>query len=173
MPKYYIQFGSDSKLQLEYSWDVLEELKTEPIDNELSVLPQTQLESQITDQPEIKPNNEPSAILKQLLSLAKLHYRKERIRCPCGHVCGGPPRTSSASRGKSFTAKNNARNIEEVCSVRFYIYCILKLTFSATQFTGRKSHYIRIALSGQLYAKCDRKGRAFIPNTRHLSRTWL
>lgn len=31
--------------------------------------------------------------MKRLISIAKLHYRKNIVKCPCGHICNGvkPP----------------------------------------------------------------------------------
>lgn len=51
--------------------------------------------------------NEINTALQRLLSVAKLHYRKNMIKCPCGHVCGGPTKSTSASRTKSTTSKSS------------------------------------------------------------------
>lgn len=50
-----------------------------------------------TDSEEEEIEERPSIVnlaLKRLLSVAKLHYRKNLIKCPCGHVCGGSESTS-------------------------------------------------------------------------------
>lgn len=97
----YLMFGQDSKLTLEYSWDPPNKLKTEQEESEL-----------LQPEPDTKTPNELSTTLKKLLSVAKLHYSKEKVHCPCGHVCGGP-KTPSASRQKSIAAKTNQKTISE------------------------------------------------------------
>lgn len=74
-----IQYGSDSKLVLEYSWDSL----TKSEDN--------------------KKENDLTNSLKKLLSLAKLHCDKTVVKCTCGHVCGG--KTTTQQFKKPITAK--------------------------------------------------------------------
>ncbi|KAF5283702.1 hypothetical protein FQA39_LY17250 [Lamprigera yunnana] len=80
----YLMFGSNSRLVLEYSWDVDKEVipKIENCDNnEIDISGQT-----------ISCLHESSKIrntLDRLLSIAKLQYRKNLVKCPCGHVCSG------------------------------------------------------------------------------------
>ncbi|XP_056643421.1 protein cramped isoform X1 [Diorhabda sublineata] len=79
MGEIYLMCGSNSKLVLEYSWD------PEPIpESELN----NKLEPDISDTPNYGQNLDLSEPLLKLLSVAKLHYRKNIIKCPCGHVCG-------------------------------------------------------------------------------------
>ncbi|GLV35215.1 cramped [Carabus blaptoides fortunei] len=106
----YLMFGNDSKLELEYSWDTPDHLKSEPEENSVPASSEINVTDIDEDQ---KTPNQLSMTLKKLLSVAKLHYRKERVRCPCGHVCGGTPKTTAANRNKSFAAKTNQRTIIE------------------------------------------------------------
>ncbi|XP_028128511.2 uncharacterized protein LOC114324835 [Diabrotica virgifera virgifera] len=83
----YLMFGVNSKLVLEYSWDPPETLKTESTDDTLKTA------GEDPDVAELSAANlgkklSLSDSLLQLLSVAKLHYRKNIIKCPCGHVCG-------------------------------------------------------------------------------------
>lgn len=117
-----LQFGNDSKLELEYSWDTPDHLKSEPEENGATASPDISVTYSDDNK---KTPNQLSVTLKKLLSVAKLHYRKERVRCPCGHVCGGTSKTTAANRSKSFTTKTNQRTtIEEVqCFiVEFSVY---------------------------------------------------
>ncbi|XP_019873011.2 protein cramped [Aethina tumida] len=68
----YLMVGNDSKVVLEYSWDE----------------PEIKTETQNEENEENKNNGDVSASLNKLLSVAKMHYRKNIIKCPCGHVCG-------------------------------------------------------------------------------------
>ncbi|XP_023015642.2 cramped chromatin regulator [Leptinotarsa decemlineata] len=85
----YLMFGSDSKLILEYSWDNPIEVlpKTETNINMELKLEEEMDTSNIISQEQPK-NLDLSESLSKLLSVAKLHYRKNIIKCPCGHVCG-------------------------------------------------------------------------------------
>ncbi|CAG9860969.1 unnamed protein product [Phyllotreta striolata] len=83
----YLMFGQNSKLILEYTWDPpnitqpdpeVKDIKTEIIDDILNIT------SPLTP----SPNLDLGESLSKLLSIAKLHYRKNMIKCPCGHVCG-------------------------------------------------------------------------------------
>ncbi|KAJ8911082.1 hypothetical protein NQ315_000542 [Exocentrus adspersus] len=77
----YLMFGSDMKLILEYSWE--SPFKTEATEGECK--------SDTTNedmQDENLKKLDLSHSLSKLLSVAKLHYRKNIIKCPCGHVCG-------------------------------------------------------------------------------------
>ncbi|KRT82498.1 hypothetical protein AMK59_3249 [Oryctes borbonicus] len=84
----YLMFGSDSKLILEYNWDedvLKNEVKKENIESVDGIDKSSKVD---LDDSIIKQTNNLSVTLKRLLSVAKLHYRKNRIQCPCGHVCG-------------------------------------------------------------------------------------
>lgn len=39
------------------------------------------------------------------------------MHCPCGHVCGGPSKSSSANRSKNIATKTNQKHLteEKVC----------------------------------------------------------
>lgn len=79
----YLMFGTDSRLILEYSWDSpKKESKTE---EEVGAEVQ---QSADNDSDVNVMNLDVSYSLSQLLSIAKLHYRKNIIKCACGHVCG-------------------------------------------------------------------------------------
>lgn len=45
--------------------------------------------------------------LQRLLSVAKLHYRKNMIKCPCGHVCGGSSKNTSQKQKGGSNKKNS------------------------------------------------------------------
>ncbi|XP_068082936.1 protein cramped [Anabrus simplex] len=79
----YLMFGANSKVQLEYWWE--EEVKPKsPLpegDEELSVSPV-------------------ATVLQKLVSIAKLNYRKAKLVCPCGHICGAPNKSTVSSRNK-------------------------------------------------------------------------
>lgn len=106
---------------MEYSWDPPNKLKTEQEDitkEENTEHLKTDMEVEKTDvETDIKTPNELSFTLKKLLSIAKLHHQKEKIHCPCGHICGGPPKGTSANRSKNVTQKTNQKNVEEVCMI--------------------------------------------------------
>lgn len=123
---FFFQFGHDSKLTLEYSWDPPNKLKTEQEEvNKDEDTTTEQPTTSTTEQPtksttqkldlekpencDTKPDYDLSVTLQRLLSIAKLHYRKERVQCPCGHICGGP-KSNSANRHKNITAKTNQKN---------------------------------------------------------------
>ncbi|CAH0560200.1 unnamed protein product [Brassicogethes aeneus] len=78
----YLMFGHDSKLILEYSWD------DKPIKTEEN------------KDPKEPYNPELSVSLNKLLSVAKMHYRKNIIKCPCGHVCGSKTSLKRAMESK-------------------------------------------------------------------------
>lgn len=118
----YLMFGTDSKLELEYSFHHYPDIKPkcEPIDitsptpaidivstdhphiTDSSLSSNHECHNPITIEPLETSNsgtvvlnektpihNDLSATLKRLLSVAKLHYRRNIVRCPCGHVCNG------------------------------------------------------------------------------------
>lgn len=75
-------FGHNSTLVLEYSWDPQ---NIPPPKSEITDIIKTEPESEPVIPPPALDLSEP---LSKLLSVAKLHYRKNIIKCPCGHVCG-------------------------------------------------------------------------------------
>ncbi|KAI4463285.1 cramped protein [Holotrichia oblita] len=97
----YLMFGSDSKLILEYNWDqdvIKKEEEPSGNKNQENIEPIDEFDcstkADIKDSL-IKHPNDLSVTLKRLLSVAKLHYRKNRIQCPCGHVCSDTSKHSS------------------------------------------------------------------------------
>ncbi|XP_022914543.1 protein cramped [Onthophagus taurus] len=96
----YLMYGSDSKLTLEYSWDQIENKEV--------------IEHDITNQDVVEEyssqSNKISNILKRLLSMAKLHYRKNRIQCPCGHICGGVSKNKNRTTTKVITGREKFYN---------------------------------------------------------------
>ncbi|CAH1111673.1 unnamed protein product [Psylliodes chrysocephalus] len=78
----YLMFGHNSTLVLEYSWDPQ---NIPPPKSEITDIIKTEPESEPVIPPPALDLSEP---LSKLLSVAKLHYRKNIIKCPCGHVCG-------------------------------------------------------------------------------------
>ncbi|KAF5300007.1 hypothetical protein FQR65_LT09263 [Abscondita terminalis] len=83
----YLMLGSNSKLILEYSWDNLEELvpKKENCDNN----EEGRNTETIVDGSSVCGAENVQGTLQRLLSIAKLQYRKNIVKCPCGHVCNG------------------------------------------------------------------------------------
>lgn len=84
----YLMVGSDSKLILEYSWDGPPNIS---FGNDLQYLknsPETFQEYASEELFSYSNKLDVSESLSKLLSVAKLHYRKNIIKCPCGHVCG-------------------------------------------------------------------------------------
>lgn len=96
---------------MEYSWDPLkiEEVKTETVDTENNQDAQTTTatEKAECDLEEEKPPNDLNLSLQRLLSVAKLHYRKNMIKCPCGHVCGGNAKNVSQKQKGGGGKKNS------------------------------------------------------------------
>lgn len=94
----YLMFGCDSKIILEYSWD-LPIVDTSQINgsekSEEKNAQENGIETSLnTDNTEEEINKIEHTVdlantLKRLISVAKLHYRKNIIKCPCGHVCNG------------------------------------------------------------------------------------
>ncbi|GJQ87687.1 hypothetical protein Trydic_g17505 [Trypoxylus dichotomus] len=127
----YLMFGSDSKLILEYNWDEdvsskegegsakgnKENIESiEEVDNKAQIDLKDSL---------IKHPNDLSITLKRLLSVAKLHYRKNRIQCPCGHVCGdaskhGGNKTKTVTKNLTITTSKDKfyNNQEKPVSVQ-------------------------------------------------------
>ncbi|KAG5892369.1 hypothetical protein JTB14_035983 [Gonioctena quinquepunctata] len=81
----YLMFGSSSKLILEYSWDQPSEVKIEP---KIELKAEQDTDSSDAMSQDTPKNLDLGESLSKLLSVAKLHYRKNIIKCPCGHVCG-------------------------------------------------------------------------------------
>lgn len=80
----YLMFGTDLKLVLEYSWEK-NPIKVETVENECK---QENIEMNGDISNDGSKKLDLSDSLSKLLSVAKLHYRKNIIKCPCGHVCG-------------------------------------------------------------------------------------
>ncbi|XP_018573736.1 protein cramped [Anoplophora glabripennis] len=80
----YLMFGTDLKLILEYSWEK-NATKSETVELECKQ-ENVELNGDISNDDSKKLDLSDS--LSKLLSVAKLHYRKNIIKCPCGHVCG-------------------------------------------------------------------------------------
>lgn len=97
MNKFCLQFGCDSKLVLEYSWDPpMTQPKSEKVPEKP---PQDVSQEPSPDNTEeeikkIETDSDLAYTLKRLISIAKLHYRKNVIKCPCGHVCHANKQTS-------------------------------------------------------------------------------
>lgn len=81
------------------------------------------------DYEEETPPNDLNLSLHRLLSVAKLHYRKNMIKCPCGHICGGNAK-NSAQKQKTGTSKKSSdagmcdKSVqfpEVSCCVLFYV----------------------------------------------------
>lgn len=85
-----------------------EEIKTEITDcmteTNQEVVPKDVGEKTESDLEEESPPNDLNLSLQRLLSVAKLHYRKNMIKCPCGHVCGG----KNSQKQKSGGSKKNS-----------------------------------------------------------------
>ncbi|KAK4887661.1 hypothetical protein RN001_003932 [Aquatica leii] len=95
----YLMFGSNSKLVLEYSWDNPDEVvpKKENCDS-IEVNKNEQVEASLANDIGVVQGT-----LQRLLSIAKLQYRKNIVKCPCGHVCSG--NKPSANKTKLPVAK--------------------------------------------------------------------
>lgn len=86
---------------MEYNWDehvIKKEEEPAANKNQENIEPTNELDC--STKPDIKDSlikqpNDLSVTLKRLLSVAKLHYRKNRIQCPCGHVCQDTSKHSS------------------------------------------------------------------------------
>ncbi|GLG97509.1 Protein cramped [Gryllus bimaculatus] len=83
----YLMFGHDGRVELEYWW----EEKAPP--------EQTTL---VGEKGEVSPV---ASALQKLVSITKLNYRKSKLLCPCGHVCGAPTKASSRSKSGGKNAK--------------------------------------------------------------------
>lgn len=94
----YLMIGSDSKIVLEYSWDKPEVKEEKPKNEELG------------EDEGIESNSDVSQSLRKLLSVAKLHYRKNMIKCPCGHVCGSKNNSQIKKNLANSKVKSKADN---------------------------------------------------------------
>ncbi|KAK7873476.1 hypothetical protein R5R35_011823 [Gryllus longicercus] len=83
----YLMFGHDGRVELEYWW----EEKAPP--------EQTTL---VGEKGEVSPV---ASALQKLVSITKLNYRKSKLLCPCGHVCGAPTKANSRSKSGGKNAK--------------------------------------------------------------------
>lgn len=113
-----LKIGHEGKVILEYSWDGADEPQPCIVKQEVDA------EKPIVDNTEKNKSLNPlNASLDRLLSVAKLHYRKNIIKCPCGHVCGGPtkptssgPTKPSCGKTKNTPSKNSKANSEATAS---------------------------------------------------------
>lgn len=80
----YLMFGTDLRLVLEYSW----EKNSTKVETEESECKPENIEMNGDISNDGSKKLDLSDSLSKLLSVAKLHYRKNIIKCPCGHVCG-------------------------------------------------------------------------------------
>lgn len=93
----YLMIGSESKIVLEYWW-----------------------ENPVKKEHQNENTDEISIALQKLLSLARLYYRKEKVECPCGHVCGVRNR-ASVIRNKTTPTNSKIQKLE---AVRIFLYYI-------------------------------------------------
>ncbi|XP_049765730.1 protein cramped isoform X3 [Schistocerca cancellata] len=84
----YLMFGSEGKIQLEYWWE-------ESTPN-VKVEPGTEVESAVHSS--ISAGSPVTLILQKLLSIAKLNYKKSKVACPCGHICGLPNKLPTVTK---------------------------------------------------------------------------
>lgn len=106
----YLMYGCDSKLILEYSWE--EKIKE---DLEKPKAAATNFLERWNEQCEEmweRKQHSLTTSLAKLLSLAKLHYRKNAIQCPCGHICNSktmksPPNIINPRMRRSTVSDNN------------------------------------------------------------------
>nr|CAH7749649.1 unnamed protein product [Callosobruchus chinensis] len=105
----YLMFGSESKLILEYSWDKNSSTKQNKVELSPDSGVEIKTDSNEPEEEEMFIENlkklDISTALMKLLSTAKLHYRKNVISCPCGHVCG--TNTSMKKPLKKIAASND------------------------------------------------------------------
>lgn len=133
-----LQFGSNSSLVLEYGWDEPEKItpKTETetcdstnndnqdasVNNTSNPTPGPSTEDDLLKKP-VEEGSNLKATLERLLSIAKLHYRKNIVHCPCGHVCGNSKsNTTIRSKPVSKTNKVGEKNCSDngdVCRCYF------------------------------------------------------
>lgn len=104
------QFGTEGKLILEYSWDKVEPPKADDIKVETAdcaTNPENETKDPEAELEGEKPPNDLNLSLQRLLSVAKLHYRKNMIKCPCGHVCGGTAKSSAPAQKQNKSKKDS------------------------------------------------------------------
>lgn len=82
--------------------------------------------------------------LKQLLSVAKLHYRKNMVKCPCGHVCGSPNKSQSKAKivhKPSKTTCNDNKNSLDMQTVwllfqQLNIFLLMMVVLVSVKYNG-------------------------------------
>lgn len=123
---FFFQFGSNSSLTLEYSWDQPAKLipkvepkscdtETKPIDeksNILNVTSDTTTNTKVNGNDPLHKDLNVEITLQKLLSIAKMQYRKNIVHCPCGHVCNGS-KSNNVGKNKSTGTKANKSNATE------------------------------------------------------------
>ncbi|XP_050298076.1 protein cramped-like isoform X2 [Anthonomus grandis grandis] len=114
----YMMFGCDSKLILEYSWDTDKDLE-KPKKTTGNFLEMWNESFEVSW--EMKQKNL-TASLSKLLSLAKLHYSPNSVKCSCGHICNDKGLKSSGIGSKlkrnsgMESSGSNATKMDEVAS---------------------------------------------------------
>ncbi|KAJ9598246.1 hypothetical protein L9F63_011067, partial [Diploptera punctata] len=91
----YLMFGSESKLRLEYWWE------NAPPDPGTVPAPVPVQNVPGTSEKETKVETSTNRIaetLQKLINIARLNYRKAKVVCPCGHICGGSNKQSANAR---------------------------------------------------------------------------
>lgn len=88
----YLMFGSEGKIQLEYWWeDSTPDVKVEA---------GTEVESAVQSSIPAESQSQVTLILQKLLSIAKLNYKKSKVACPCGHICGLPNKLPTVTKSR-------------------------------------------------------------------------
>ncbi|CAG2068505.1 unnamed protein product, partial [Timema podura] len=80
------QFGFDGKLHLDYCWE--------------GALSHPTSQSEEGDRLQGPTPNPLAGTLQQLVSIAKLNVTKNKVTCPCGHICGVPNKSSPSGRNR-------------------------------------------------------------------------
>ncbi|PSN31812.1 hypothetical protein C0J52_16418 [Blattella germanica] len=87
----YLMFGSDTKLRMEYWWeDAPPASGSTPTPAPVPVPNPSPLPGPSEAEFKTEPANPIADTLQKLISIAKLNYRRAKVICPCGHVCGTP-----------------------------------------------------------------------------------
>nr|CAD7434740.1 unnamed protein product [Timema monikensis] len=82
----YLLFGFDGKLHLDYCWE--------------GALSHPTSQSEEGDRLQGPTPNPLAGTLQQLVSIAKLNVTKNKVTCPCGHICGVPNKSSPSGRNR-------------------------------------------------------------------------
>nr|CAD7200552.1 unnamed protein product [Timema douglasi] len=82
----YLLFGFDGKLHLDYCWE--------------GALSHPTSQSEEGDHLQGPTPNPLAGTLQQLVSIAKLNVTKNKVTCPCGHICGVPNKSSPSGRNR-------------------------------------------------------------------------